>query len=117
VELAVARLERVEKLGDLLVVRDVALERLGAREGPDEVFGFLAQALVLIGDGQLGAGFLKPLRDRPGDGALVGDAEDDGRAVFHELRHRYILVRPDRITGRWLRGESWRTFVDSSSAL
>ncbi len=46
----------------------------------------LLEALVLVADGQGGAGFGEFLGDAPGDAALVGEAEDDGDFAF-EINH------------------------------
>jgi len=85
VELAVTLFEGGEELLDLGVAGDVALEALGVGESVDHVFGFPAEALVLIGDGEFCAGFLQPLGDRPGDAALIRYAEDDGGLAFQAI--------------------------------
>ena len=79
IELAVALFQLLEELRNLFVARDVALKGLRVRQRGDQVVGFLFQALVLVGDGQLRSGLLHLLRDRPGDAALVGHAKDDHR--------------------------------------
>ena len=78
VQLAVAFFECGEKAVDLFVFADVAHVGFGAGEREDQIFGFLLQTLVLVGDGELHAGGVKSLGDGPGDRALVGDSEDDG---------------------------------------
>ncbi len=80
VELAVALPELGEELGDFFVARNVAAKGLGAGEFGDQRLRVFFEPLVLVGDGELGAGLLELLRDSPGDAALVGQAEDDSRA-------------------------------------
>ena len=46
----------------------------------------LLEALVLVADGEGGAGFGELLGDAPGDAALVGEAEDYGDFAF-EIDH------------------------------
>ncbi len=62
---------------NLLVVSDVALERLGAGQLGGESFGVTLQTLRLVADGERGARFRELLADGPGDAAFVGQAEDD----------------------------------------
>ena len=69
-------LQLVEELGDLVVAGDVALEAGGVGQGGDHVVGFLLEALVLVGDGELGSGLLHVLGDGPGNAAFVGHAKD-----------------------------------------
>ena len=76
IEFAVARFQLLEELGNFLVARDITLKGLGIRQRGNQVVGFLFQALVLVGDGQLRSGLLHLLRNRPGNAALVGYAKD-----------------------------------------
>src|SRR5439155_14139401 len=50
----------------------------------------LLDPLALVGEGELGASLREPVRDRPGDRALVRDAEDEtafaGEGSFHDAR-------------------------------
>ena len=71
-ELAVFLFESSEERIDFGVAGDVALEARGARELVDEALSFLLHALVLITDGQCGAGPVELLGNAPGDGPLVG---------------------------------------------
>ena len=91
VQLAVALFERGEEAVDFFVFADVAHVSFGAGQREDEILGFLLQALVLVGDGQLHAGGVQSLGDRPGDGALVGDSEDDGVAALQVREHECSL--------------------------
>src|SRR5208282_5612173 len=77
VQFAVAFFERGEEAGDVVVFRYVAHIGFGAGQGENEVPGFLLQALVLVGNGQLHAGGVQSLGDGPGNRTLVGDSEDD----------------------------------------
>ena len=79
-------LSAANRVFDLLVVRHVALEAAGAAEFVDQVFGLGPHALVLVTDGQGGAGLVKFLGDAPGNRALVGQPKDHGglaRQVDH----------------------------------
>ena len=86
VELAVGGFELLEDGVDVGVDGDVAAEGLCAGKVGGELFGFALEALVLITDGEGGAGFGELLGDAPGDAALVGEAEDDGDFAF-EVDH------------------------------
>jgi hypothetical protein len=62
---------------DLLVGANVAgIERRLGAEGADEFLDVLLQALALVVEDELRARLGPGLRDRPGDAALVGHAED-----------------------------------------
>ncbi len=98
--LRVLFLERGEQRLDLLVVGDVALEAAGAGKIVDQVFGLGLHALVLVADGQGGAGLVEFLGDAPGDGALVGQPEDHGR-LARQVDHA-VRVPP----GSKLKGET-----------
>ena len=76
---------------DLGVDGDVALEGFGVGEIGGELFGFALEALVLVADGEGGAGFGELLGDAPGDAALVGEAEDDGYFAF-EIDHDAVWL-------------------------
>ena len=67
-----------KKALDLLVGTDVAGKdgRVGA-EGPGEFLDVLLEPLALVVENQFRAGAMPCLRDRPGDAAFVGHAEDD----------------------------------------
>ena len=84
---SVARLQRFEQLRDFFIAGDIALKCLRARQAEDHVPGFLRQPLVLIGDRELPARRVQLLRNGPGDAALVGNAEHDGRARCILFRH------------------------------
>ena len=96
VELAVLLLERGKEGVDLAVDGDVALEAGGAGKLVDEVLGFELHALVLVADGQGGAGCVEFLGDAPGDGTLVGQPEDHGRFAC-QIDHAFV-VPPLRTT-------------------
>ena len=81
VEFAVARLQLLEQLRDLFVAADIALKGLRIGQRRDQVIGFLLQALVLVGDGQLRPGLLHLLRNGPGNAAFVGHAEHHHRTA------------------------------------
>ncbi len=82
VQRPVGLLELGEEGLDLGVGGDVALVGAGVLELGDEGVGFPFEALVLVADGEGGAGFGELLCDAPGDAALVGEAEDDGYFAF-----------------------------------
>ena len=77
VQLAVPLFQGGEEAVDFIVFAYVAHVGFGAGQRENEIFGFLLQTLVLVGDGELHAGGVKSLGDGPGDRALVGDSEDD----------------------------------------
>ena len=97
---AVGGFELGEDGFDLVVVGYVALEgscglTLGGGKLGGEGFGFALEAFGLVADGEGGAGFGELLCDGPGDGALVGEAEDDGDfagEVDHELVSPLIRI-------------------------
>ena len=97
VELAVFLLQRGEQRFDFGVARYVALETAGAGELVDQVFGLGLHALVLVADGQGGAGRMQFLGDAPGDGTLVGQPEDYGRFAC-QIDHSVLM--PPRICKR-----------------
>jgi hypothetical protein len=86
VEGAVDLFQGGEESVDLGVGADVALIGFGVLEFGDEGVGFFLEALVLVADGEGGAGFGELLGYAPGDAALVGEAEDDGDFAF-EINH------------------------------
>ena len=86
VEGAVGFFEGGEEGVDLGVEGDVALVGFGVGKRGGEVVGVPLEALVLVADGEGGAGFGELLGDAPGDAALVGEAEDDGDFAF-EINH------------------------------
>ncbi len=70
--------KRCEQRLNFQIVGDVALEAASAGEIVDKVFGLGFHALVLITDGQSGAGLMQLLGDAPCDGALVCQPENYG---------------------------------------
>ncbi len=75
-----------EDVVDLVVFGDVALEGLGGAglaEIFEELLGLFAEAFGLVAEDQGGSGFGEFLRDAVRDGALVGEAEDDGDFALH----------------------------------
>ena len=86
VDLRVLFLERREQGCDLLVVRHVALETAGAAEFVDQILGLGAHALVLVTDGQGGAGLVKFLGDAPGNRALIGQPKHHG-CLARQVNH------------------------------
>src|SRR5580700_4928925 len=101
VQLAVALFERGEETGNFFVFADVAHVAFGAGQGEDQVSGFLLQALVLVGDGELHARGVQSLSDRPGDRALVGDSEDDGITALQVSGHEGSLEWERITAGRF----------------
>ena len=89
VQLAVSVFQLRENAGDVIVLGNVAHKSLGAGKRKDEIFGFLFETLVLVGDGQFCSGGMQTLCDGPGDAAFIGDSEDDGHAAFEAERHQY----------------------------
>ena len=67
---------------DLAVDGDVARQqqRVGHRRG--QRLDTLLQPLALVGEGEAHPLARERLRDGPGDGALVGDTEDDAGTTF-----------------------------------
>ncbi len=61
---------------DLRIVSCITHERLRARQGSDQFFNVLLQALILIVEEELRALAGGGLSDRPGDAVLVGHAHD-----------------------------------------
>src|SRR3954471_23618703 len=98
VKLAIFLLQFGKQGVDLLITRDVAHERLGARKRSDQVVSLLFQTLILISNGELRPGRLQPLRDRPGDAALIRNPEYDRRLALHPLRHLHPSFELERIT-------------------
>ncbi len=92
VELAVLLFESGEQGVDLGVDGNVALKAGGPGQVGDEAFGFELHALVLITDGQRGAGRVQLLGDAPGDGTLVGQPEDHGRLTC-QIDHSFFILR------------------------
>ena len=90
IELAVFLFERGEEGFNLLVVGDIALETARAGQLGDEVFGLEPHAVILIANGQGGAGLVQFLGDAPGDGTLVGQPEDHGR-LTRQIDHACFL--------------------------
>ncbi len=66
-----------EDAGDVLVRAHVALGDERARDAVRELAHVLLDALALVREGELRALVGEPLRDRPRDRALVGDAQDE----------------------------------------
>ncbi len=97
-QLAVALFQRGEEAVDFFVFADIAHVAFSARQGQDEVFRFLFQAFVLVGDGELHARSVQSLRDGPGDGALVGDSENDSVTAL-QVRGHECSLEWERITG------------------
>ena len=77
-QLAELLADRLEDAGDLLVLGHIAGQdqRVGAERAGQFLDVFL-EAFALVGEGELRARLVPGLRDGPGDGAFVGDAEDD----------------------------------------
>src|SRR5271168_1786156 len=100
-QLAVTFFEGGEEAVDFFVFADVAHEAFGSGQGEDEVSGFLLQALVLVGDGELHAGGVQSLSDGPGNRAFVSDSEDDGVAAL-EVSGHWCSLEGERITAKSL---------------
>ena len=86
-------LQLLEEMGDLVVAGDVALKAFGARQGGDEVVGFLLKALVLVGDREAGSSLLHLLGDGPRDAALVGHSKYHNCASVHATCHASEVLR------------------------
>jgi hypothetical protein len=65
VQLPVTLFQCCEEAVDLFIFADVAHIGFSAGKREDEVFRFLLQTLVLVGDGKLHAGGVQSLSDRP----------------------------------------------------
>src|SRR4051794_23183273 len=98
VKLAIFLLQFGKQGVDLLITRDVAHERLGARKRSYQLVSFLFQTLVLIGNGELRPGRLQPLRDRPRDAALIRNSKYNRCLAVHRLRHLHPSFELERIT-------------------
>src|SRR3982074_3372537 len=96
-QLAVALFQRGEEAVKVFVFGNIAHVSFGAGKGQDEILRFLLQPLILVGDGQLNAGGVQSLGNRPGDGALVRDPEDNGVAALKVREHGFSL-EGERIT-------------------
>jgi hypothetical protein len=66
-----------EDAGDVVVRADVALGDERALDALGQVAHVLLDPLALVREGDLGSLLGEPVRDRPGDGAPVGDAEHE----------------------------------------
>ena len=93
IQLPVTLLEFLEEPGNLGVIGNVAHKSLSPRERSNQIPSFLLQSLVLIGDGELGAGIVQALRDRPGNAAFVRYSEDNRDSTFKTGRHPCLLVK------------------------
>ena len=82
VKFPVALLQLGKDLVDLFIARNVALENSGIRQLPSEGFCFRPEPFVLVANSNLRSGRGKLLGDRPGDTALIGQAEYDCRLAF-----------------------------------
>jgi hypothetical protein len=74
-----------EHAADLRFGRHVARVHERARHRGGEFLDVLLEPLALVGERQPHAGGRQRLRDRPRDGALVGDAEHDARLAVKQL--------------------------------
>ena len=81
-----------EDARDVVVRAYVALGDERARDGRREVAHVLLDALALVREGDRRALVGEPLRDRPRDRALVGDAEDERLLPFEPAGHAAILI-------------------------
>ena len=88
--------ERVRDLGedprDVVVGAHVALGDERARHALGEVADVLLDPLALVREGDLRALVGEPLRDRPGDRALVRDAEHERLLPLEPAGHAAILI-------------------------
>src|ERR1700758_1532382 len=125
VELAITLFELCKRAGDFFILGDVAHEALSSGKRIDQIFGFLGEALVLVRQGQVHAGGVQALRDRPGNRSFVGNAKDDGVPAFEVVGHVGLLdeVELERITASScelrivsypLRAMSYELFADPS---
>ena len=77
---------------EIVVGADVALGDQGAVDGRREVAHVLLDAFALVRERDARALVGEPLRDRPGDRALVRDTEDERLLAFEPPGHRAILI-------------------------
>ncbi len=93
-----------EDPGDLLVGADVARGDERARDRLRELADVALDPLALEGERELRAAVGEPLRDRPGDRALVGDAEHEAALSLEghaaTLAGARLLSRQDARRGR-----------------
>src|SRR5262245_11470382 len=82
-----------EHARDFVVFGDVARREHRVRpERAGQLFDIFLQPLSLISEGESCARFVPGLSDSPGDGAFVGDAEDDSK-FSSEKRHSFFVSR------------------------
>jgi len=94
VQLAVERLpDLVEDANDVVVGADVALRHELRVHHLGQVADGLLDPFALIGEGELGAAVRELLRNRPGDRALVRDAEDERALAVEGAGHGASLIR------------------------
>src|ERR1700677_2065142 len=98
-QLAVPFFQRGEQARDFFIFADVAHISLGPRQRQNQILRLLLQPLVLVSDGELHTRGMKSLRDRPRDGTLVGNSEDDTVAALQIERHACSLEW-ERISGQ-----------------
>src|SRR2546429_9319051 len=70
------------------VRRDVKGVDPRARQRPGQRLDVLPEAVTLVGERQTHPGARERLGDRPGDGALVGDTEDDPGSAVEQTHTR-----------------------------
>ena len=86
IEAAELAVDRRGQIRDLLVARDVARREHGVRERRRQLPHVLLEPRARIRQREPRARGGRRLRDRPGDGALVGDADDEA-VCAGEIRH------------------------------
>ena len=94
-----------EDAGEVVVGADVALGDERAVDARGEIAHVLLDALALVREGDARALVGEPLRDRPGDRALVRDAEDERLLAFEPAGHR---GDPNRLASRGDGGNTCR---------
>ncbi len=78
---------------EVLVGADVARRHERRAHRLRELADVLLDPLALVGERELRALVGEPLRDRPGDRALVGDAEHEPALAFETVPRRRVLKR------------------------
>src|SRR4029077_4503480 len=83
VQFAVTRLDLIEELIDLQVVRNVELKRRRSGQSFYKILRLLRETLILIGNCQRSPRRLQLLRNRPRNTTLVGNPKNDRHSTLH----------------------------------
>src|SRR5271168_3199098 len=102
VQLPIPLLQLRKNLVNLLVTGNVALENSRIRQLSSESLCFRTKPFILVANSNLRSGCGKLLCNRPGDAALISQAENNRRLTF-EIYHLASIYQPPRSTSStWL---------------